>query len=349
MFESGLTDSSLVKPILGEMGYTFFNQKEKVKIDLTRPFDLLNLPSLGKYYQNGKSELMIRYLTNQEENILTNPNLVESGKAIECVLDSVIVDDDFKSNDLLYGDLQAIVLFLRSTSYGDVLDLKMNCPSCGSEQRIEAKISNLKIKEVKNWPDENGILKFNMPKSDLVFFFKLLPYKNYLKHDVVNFGSLSNVTQMCIGFEYPSGEEKIRKIYFEKNNQEPDNLQLAHFILKNMPFKDYSHIKKFIENSIPGVDDSLLHVCQSCEYKIEYKLGVSHNFLSMSPELKNDFLTEIFYLYYYGKGITRNEAVNMPVYERRFNLNKIQDEMEKKRKAEEEAYRSAKSSGGKRF
>ena len=55
-------------------------------------------------------------------------------------------------------------------------------------------------------------------------------------------------------------------------------------------------------------------------------------------------MDEIFLIGYYGKGgITRADSFSMPVYERRWTMERISEEVEKKNKAEEAAARKARN------
>ena len=68
------------------------------------------------------------------------------------------------------------------------------------------------------------------------------------------------------------------------------------------------------------------------------------SFLGITPEYRTNILEEIFLLTYYHKGgITRDEVYKMTISERRWEIQRISDEIEKKNKAEEDAYRKAQS------
>ena len=64
------------------------------------PTEEVNLPSKGYYYpkQNplasGKVEM--KYMTAREEDILTSPNLLKQGTAIDKLLEALIVDKKIK-------------------------------------------------------------------------------------------------------------------------------------------------------------------------------------------------------------------------------------------------------------
>ena len=46
------------------------------------PFDLIELPSQGILYPDKKSSVKVEFLTANDENILTSPNILNNGKFI---------------------------------------------------------------------------------------------------------------------------------------------------------------------------------------------------------------------------------------------------------------------------
>ena len=96
------------------------------------PTDIVNLPSKGMFYPNGKSTVEIKYLTAEDENILTSQDLIKSGKVLDVLLESSIVDKDITAQDMLTGDRNMVLLSLRSTGYGDEYETKTKCDSCGA-------------------------------------------------------------------------------------------------------------------------------------------------------------------------------------------------------------------------
>ena len=64
------------------------------EIDPSIPYDLVELPSKGIFYKNRKKTLKISYLTAADENILTSPNLSESGELMDTLLKAKILDNE---------------------------------------------------------------------------------------------------------------------------------------------------------------------------------------------------------------------------------------------------------------
>ena len=112
------------------------------------PYDVIELPSKGKLYLGNKSTVKVEYLTATDENILTSPNLLQSGKVIDYLLEQKIKDKDINSKDLLIGDRNAIMIFLRATGYGEMYPVNLTDPNTGEEFEYEINLSELKTKEL---------------------------------------------------------------------------------------------------------------------------------------------------------------------------------------------------------
>ena len=95
------------------------------------PYDIIELPSQGLLYPNKKSKVKVEFLTAYDENILTSPNIMASGKLIDVLIERKVKDLGFDHNLLLEGDRMAIIIFLRVSAFGEkyiqpVVDPKTN-------------------------------------------------------------------------------------------------------------------------------------------------------------------------------------------------------------------------------
>lgn len=138
------------------------------------PYDVIELPSEGKLYVGNKSTVKVEYLTATDENILTSPNLLQSGKVLEYLLKNKVKDTDIKVDDLLVGDRNAIMIFLRATGYGEMYPVRLTDPQTGEEFETEINLSELKTKKLGANPDERGEFTFTLPRTKKDIKFKLL-------------------------------------------------------------------------------------------------------------------------------------------------------------------------------
>lgn len=139
--------------------------------DTQLQYDVIQLPSNGQCYRNKVDRLPVAYLTAYDENIITSPNLYKDGLVIDYLLKNKIVNSEFNIDDLVSGDADAIILFLRATSYGLDFPIIVNDPDTGQQIETSIDLSTLKPRDFKLVGDENGHFDFVTPvKKDTIKF-----------------------------------------------------------------------------------------------------------------------------------------------------------------------------------
>ena len=104
------------------------------------PTEVIDLPSQGKVYSkdsplsDGKIEL--KYMTTKEEDILMSQNLIKKGVVIDKLLDSLIVTEGVKQDDLILGDKNAVLVAARILAYGPEYTVEVRNPK-NLDQKIE--------------------------------------------------------------------------------------------------------------------------------------------------------------------------------------------------------------------
>jgi len=300
------------------------------------PFDVLNLPSQGVFYPDHRQTLSIRYLTAREENILTSPSLIESGKALDLVLESVIMDEGVDVNKLLYVDRNAILIFLRSTSYGDKFPVAINCPSCTKSGETSFLLSDLGIKEASKKPDAEGCYDFVLPKMKLEqrpVLVRFKPLTVEAERKMNDFIEGTNDVKKTITARYIAQIVSV-------NGSTDEKLILK--LANNMLVYDSNALRKFMDEVEPGLDRKVKLKCPNCGENFEEEFAIGDEVLRLPSTHRENVMEEIFLLTYYGKSITRADAFKMAVSERRWHINRISEEIERKNKAESKAANDAK-------
>ena len=113
------------------------------------PYDIVQLPSEGIFYQNKKKTLKVSYLTAADEYILTSPNLSQSGELMDTLLRAKILDKDVDIKKLAECDKQAVFVFLRNTAFGPSYTFSLTDPETGKEFEHTEDLSVLKTKVAK--------------------------------------------------------------------------------------------------------------------------------------------------------------------------------------------------------
>ena len=141
-------------------------------------YDVIPLPSNGECYPNKLSRVPVSYLTAYDENLITSPNLYRDGLIIEYLLKNKIVNKDVDVESLVSGDVDAIVLFLRATSYGTDFPITVRDPKTGQQIDTVIDLSKLKSKEFKLKGDSDGHFSFTLPRTKAEVKFRYLTRKD---------------------------------------------------------------------------------------------------------------------------------------------------------------------------
>ena len=140
-------------------------------IDSNAQYDVIQLPSNGQCYRNKVDRVPVAYLTAYDENIITSPNLYKDGLVIDFLLKNKIVNGEINVEDLVTGDADAIILFLRATSYGPEFPIVVNDPETGEQIDSVVDLTTLKPRDFKLIGDENGWFEYVTPlKKDTIKF-----------------------------------------------------------------------------------------------------------------------------------------------------------------------------------
>ena len=136
-------------------------------------YDVIPLPSKGKVYKHKMDRLQVSYLTANDENMFVSPNLYRDGLLIDFLLNEKIMEAGIDPMELLDGDRDAIILWLRATGYGNDFPITATDNETGTEFETVVDLSKINFKEFTLDSDENGWFDFQLPatKDDVKFKF----------------------------------------------------------------------------------------------------------------------------------------------------------------------------------
>ena len=150
---------------------TTVDDKAFNNVDPSLPYDIIQLPSNGQTYRNKVDRVPVAYLTAYDENMITSPNLYKDGLVIDFLLKNKVMNSAINVDDLVSGDADAIILFLRATSYGPDFPIVANDPETGEQIETTVDLTTLKPREFKLVGDENGYFDFETPiRKDKIKF-----------------------------------------------------------------------------------------------------------------------------------------------------------------------------------
>ena len=144
------------------------------------PSEVIDLPSGGKVYpedsplRSGKLE--IKYMTAKEEDILTSQNLIKKGVVITKLLDSLILTEGVKCDDLVLGDKNAVMVAARILAYGPEYECEVTNPQTGENIKHTFNLADCPFKEIdKNF--SGNVFSVTLPVSKKNIKFRLLTGK----------------------------------------------------------------------------------------------------------------------------------------------------------------------------
>jgi hypothetical protein len=209
-------------------------------------FDVLPLPSGGKIYKNKKSAVKVAYMTTADENILTSPNLVSSGQFLEILINRKLLENDIRYRDLHVGDRNAIMLWLRATSYGEMYPVTL-LDENDVPFDTEVNLNDLKVIKLGAEPDSEGYFDFTLPVSKIQIKFKLLTVgdiediEKQLEIDKENGVPVNNTNTYAL-------ERQLIEVNSERNKG------IIKDFIQTMRVGDAKGLRNYIDSIESGVD-----------------------------------------------------------------------------------------------
>ena len=208
------------------------------------PHDVIKLPSKGVFYKPKRDSIKVGYLTANDENYLMS-GLGTRDNIVMTLLRNKIYEHDLRPEELLEEDIQAILLFLRNTSFGPEYIVKLEDPKSKKEFEETLILDEINIKKGKILPNEDGTFTTKLPVSGSSV--KLRP---------LSFGELFEIDKLVEN--YPKGRVAPRvTMRLQRQIMEIDGnsetSQIALFVDK-LPIGDSKYIKNFIKENIPSLD-----------------------------------------------------------------------------------------------
>lgn len=244
--------------------------EKKINIlDFVNPTEFVKLPSKGKIYDeshplHNKESIEIKSMSTMEIDLLTNQNLIEEGVVIQRLLDALIVDPDIKTDSLLPGDQNAIVVAARISGFGPEYEVEVQCPN----EKCHSKHSHvLDLREITHQDAsidaKDGIFEVRLPVSGLNAKCKLLnggEYEQLNKKLDQNQNSANFLKQVIVSIE-----------------NETDRGIISQFI-DLMPALDNKIVRKEYTKANPNMDFTASVKCRKCKEVNRIQIPLSVNF-----------------------------------------------------------------------
>ena len=231
--------------------------------NFTLPHDVVTLPSQGIFYKNKKKTLKVGYLTASDENIIMG-----GGNDLTInLLRAKIYEPDIRVEELIEGDVEAILIFLRNTAFGPEMSLNLTDPLTKKQFQSTVMLDQLSIINGQK-PNDDGTFIVNLPKSQSTVKLKPLNYG-----EIIEIGKLADTYPQ--GRVVPKITWRMQKEIIEVDGS-TDKAVIAKFI-ESLPIADSKYIRKFMNDNEPRLDMNRILMTPSGE-KLTVNVGFGVDF-----------------------------------------------------------------------
>jgi hypothetical protein len=239
--------------------------KQYGQMNFSLPHDVVQLPTGGIFYKSKKKSVKVGYLTASDENvILASSSNPTKEHVIMSLIRNKLYETDIRPEELLEGDIEAIMIFLRNTSFGPGYTISLVDPATEKRFETEVLLDELNIKKPEVLPDENGLFTTKLPKSGVTVKLKPLTFSE-------NYDLAIQAENYPVGRIVPRITWKLSKHIVELDGN-TDKGAISTFV-ESMPIADSKYIRQFINKNEPRLDLTRQAIAPSGE-----KVNVDINF-----------------------------------------------------------------------
>jgi len=214
------------------------------------PSEVIDLPSEGKLYpkehpcSNGKIE--IKYMTAKEEDILTSQNLIKKGVVIDRLMDSLILTNGVKSDDLILGDKNAVMVAARILAYGPEYPCEVTNPTTNEKIQHTFNLADCPFKKLPEGVTENKF-EVTLPISKKKVTFKLLTGR-----EEVTINEELKASKKIGSDVSPELTTRLRHTITSVDGDESKST-ISNFV-QNLLARDSMHLRKQIKDTAPDIE-----------------------------------------------------------------------------------------------
>lgn len=243
------------------------------------PTETIDLPSQGKFYLEGSplrsGKIDIKYMTAKEEDILTSTNLIQKGLVFDKLMESIVVTPGVKYDELIIGDLNAVMIASRILAYGKDYPISLQCPNCLEKIEHTVDLSKLEMIETDE-VGENGEFSYTLP-SGVELTYKLLTRADEKKIKA----EVDALKKIGSGAGNSEGSTRLK--YMITSVAGNRDLKLIREFSEAMVIRDVRAFRKEVQRVSPDINLELSIECNSCGMDNKMRMPFGANFLW--PEL----------------------------------------------------------------
>ena len=242
------------------------------------PTEFVPLPSFGLVYPpssplHNLKEIEVRYMTAVDEDILTSRSLLRSGKAIDAVLQNCILDARINPEELLSGDKNALITFLRVSGYGPEYKVEIDCPGCEETSKYEFDLSQLEMKTLDIQPIEKGENRF---------YFQV-PTGTHIEFKFLNSAEEKEISDAQDRIKRSTNSPIDRNVTTRLKNtilsiDGNNDPSLINQYVDSLNVRDSRALRKHMEDNTPDIDMNQEFNCSHCGHRGEVDVPISVGF-----------------------------------------------------------------------
>ena len=252
---------------------------EQVAAAKEYPFATLTctLPSEGKIYDAShpfhmRDKIELKYLTAKEEDILTSPQLLRSGQAVNKVVESCVLEK-VDIGSLLVGDRNAILLALRVSGYGAEYKVTMTSEVTGQQYEHEFDLNECQLKMLDAKPSMEGanLFDYTLPQTGQQVSFSLMTVNDeiVLQKELDRLSKALKVDKNVT----TRFQKQIKSV-----GENTDGMFVKSFV-ENMPVRDSRALREYMNDIRPDTDMNVWITDPTSGEEVEVDIPIGPSFL----------------------------------------------------------------------
>ena len=219
------------------------------------PTEIIDLPSKGKCYPESnplsKGSVEIKYMTAREEDILSSQNLIRKGVVLDKLFESIVVDKDVNTDEILIGDKNAILVATRVLGYGAGYNVEVTDPSTLEQQKVSIDLSKIQTKEIDfDLLNRENRYEFELPTAKKKVIFRLLTHKD--EQDIT--AEVQALARLTKGDSISQDvSTRLRYMIVEIDGNQ-DKGYINNFVRNNLLARDSRALRNYVTQISPDLD-----------------------------------------------------------------------------------------------
>ena len=245
-------------------------QMQASPLTFVTPTEFVELPSSGRFYGQGhplhnQEVIEVRHMTAKEEDILTSQSLLKKGVALDRFLQSLVVDKRVRTDDLLIGDKNAVLVNARINGYGAEYTTGVTCPNCQASQRHTFDLHEQVVQTGLEYMDEidsatvddtTGLVKITLPVTGWQFDCKPLTGKDEK--------TLTKAVEARKKRKLPEDMLSQQIALFTVSISGVTDRGQIQQAIQSLPARDSRHLRQTYQKLMPNLDLTQHFECEEC-------------------------------------------------------------------------------------